>query len=375
MRPAVDPMTPPIGHNSGADAADVIAETLDRLDEIERGAAAYLQAEHADIMRRLREIDDLVAGGLPTQICSKTEAEKLSDVQFAIKRWLAAARSARTDAKRPWDAVAKAFYAFFTRPIDRLEAVADHQIAPVLADWQSREASRIRAEEAERARLAREEADRAQREAAAAAAAKAAAEARRLEAEAAARRAEEKRRAAIAAAEEARRRREIEEQQARDAARRKAADEAAALEARRRADEAKAAEAAARQAAQKAAADRRTAERLAQAAAKTERAEARITNAAADAAQRAEKTANRSEAIANQKPAELSRVRGEAGSVSTLRTYWTFRDLDRAALDLEALRQHLPADALATAVRAFINAGGRELRGATIYETQETLTR
>ena len=46
-----------------------------------------------------------------------------------------------------------------------------------------------------------------------------------------------------------------------------------------------------------------------------------------------------------------------------------FDEIDRASLDLEALRVHIPADGLETAVRSFLKAGGRELRGTRIFET------
>lgn len=75
------------------------------------------------------------------------------------------------------------------------------------------------------------------------------------------------------------------------------------------------------------------------------------------------------------KPAELSRVRGDFGAVSSLRTEWTFDHLNRADLDLETLRQHLPTDALEKAVRAFIRSGGRHLRGVEIFETTTAVVR
>lgn len=78
---------------------------------------------------------------------------------------------------------------------------------------------------------------------------------------------------------------------------------------------------------------------------------------------------------ADVKPAELSRTRGEYGSMSSLRTEWVFDDLDRQQLDLEALRPYLPTDALEKAVRAFIKAGGRQLRGVAIYETTKAVVR
>lgn len=75
------------------------------------------------------------------------------------------------------------------------------------------------------------------------------------------------------------------------------------------------------------------------------------------------------------KPAELSRTRGEYGSMTSLRTEWVFDNLDRAQLDLEELRPYLPTDGLEKAVRAFIKAGGRQLRGVTIYESTKAVVR
>lgn len=118
---------------------------------------------------------------------------------------------------------------------------------------------------------------------------------------------------------------------------------------------------------------RREAEALAAAAA---------TEKALDVAIEAEKSAGvaqadlvKAEQAADAKPAELSRTRGEYGSVTSLRTEWVFDNLDRASLDLEALRPYLPNDGLEKAVRAFIRAGGRELRGVNIHETTAAVVR
>lgn len=78
---------------------------------------------------------------------------------------------------------------------------------------------------------------------------------------------------------------------------------------------------------------------------------------------------------AEAKSSELSRTRGEYGAVASLRTYWTFSDIDRAALDLDKLRMHIPLDALERAVRAYIKVGGRELRGVKIFETTDSVVR
>lgn len=78
---------------------------------------------------------------------------------------------------------------------------------------------------------------------------------------------------------------------------------------------------------------------------------------------------------AEAKAAELSRTRGDYGGVSSLRTEWTGELVDRKTLDLEALREHLPTAALEQAIRSFVKAGGRSLRGASIYERTSAVTR
>ena len=75
------------------------------------------------------------------------------------------------------------------------------------------------------------------------------------------------------------------------------------------------------------------------------------------------------------KPADLSRTRGDVGSVASLRSRWIGEVTDRAALDLEALRPYLPVAALQTALNGFIKAGGRELRGASITQEQTAAVR
>lgn len=97
--------------------------------------------------------------------------------------------------------------------------------------------------------------------------------------------------------------------------------------------------------------------------------------AAEDAAEKASHDAAKAEKEAHAKAADLSRTRGDYGSTASLQTFWTFRDINRDELDLEALRYHLPADALEKAVRAFIKAGGRELRGVEIFKDYKSNVR
>lgn len=93
------------------------------------------------------------------------------------------------------------------------------------------------------------------------------------------------------------------------------------------------------------------------------------------AARAAEALAVKATQAATAKPAEMARTRGDYGSLGTLRQEWVFSDLNRAELDLEALRPHLPEDAIEKAIRAFIKAGGRELRGCRIHETEKAMVR
>ena len=70
--------------------------------------------------------------------------------------------------------------------------------------------------------------------------------------------------------------------------------------------------------------------------------------------------------------ADLSRQHSGAGTVASLRTMWKCTGFDHQTVDLGALRHHLSRDAIEKAIRAYIRAGGRELRGATITEVSES---
>lgn len=93
------------------------------------------------------------------------------------------------------------------------------------------------------------------------------------------------------------------------------------------------------------------------------------------ASERAKADLVKAEIASTAKASELSQTRGEYGSMSSLRTSWVFDGVNRETLDLETLRQHLPFDALEKAIRSFIKAGGRELRGTTIFETTNAVVR
>jgi hypothetical protein len=87
-----------------------------------------------------------------------------------------------------------------------------------------------------------------------------------------------------------------------------------------------------------------------------------------------EQNATKLATSAQAKPAHLATTRSVSGTAS-LRTIWVGDVTDRATLDLEALRPYLTADAMQAAVNAFIRSGGRELKGARIYETSSAVVR
>jgi hypothetical protein len=91
--------------------------------------------------------------------------------------------------------------------------------------------------------------------------------------------------------------------------------------------------------------------------------------AAGEAAKQAAKDVVPVQRAAEAKPAELARVRTDYGAMASFPSFWDFEGIDRATLDLEALRSHIPLDCLQTAVRSAVKAGARQIRGvARIFE-------
>lgn len=82
--------------------------------------------------------------------------------------------------------------------------------------------------------------------------------------------------------------------------------------------------------------------------------------------------AERAERAAQAQASDLSRQHSSAGTVASLRTVTKCTGFDHAVVDLGALRHHLSRDCIEKAIRGYIRAGGRELRGATIEEVSET---
>lgn len=85
--------------------------------------------------------------------------------------------------------------------------------------------------------------------------------------------------------------------------------------------------------------------------------------------------ADKAQQQATAKPSQVTQTRSEMGSLSSLRTRWIGEIVDRDNLDLEQLRHHIHSEALQRALNSFVMAGGRNLRGASIYEKSEVVVR
>jgi hypothetical protein len=97
--------------------------------------------------------------------------------------------------------------------------------------------------------------------------------------------------------------------------------------------------------------------------------------AAEEAAKQAEADRLKAQKEAAAKPADMSRTRGDYGSVASLRTFWDFEVEDIHKVPLEQIRAHLPIAAVEQAIRSYVKAGGRELGGVRIFENTATVVR
>lgn len=371
--------------------------------------ALQVREEHKDVFDKLDELagaDVLV----PDVINSDEDEGKAQDVVLQCKKTVKHAEAMHKMAKEPYDKAVKEIKATFAIPIEKVEKVAKtiterldvYKEKKAAEERRRREAeARKAAEEAERLQREAEEAERRQREAA---------EARRIEEERA-RKAQEERERAEREAKEAReraerlrqeqarieedhRKRKIrDEQEAREKAERDAEADArrkveeeehrkrmAELKAQREEEERQAA--ASRAAAQKALDERREAEAAAAAAKRDEKSAARDAGNNLDDAVRMEKRANRLDDAAQASESDLSRGRGEYGSVGSRVTTWKWRMLNRDDVPLETLRAYLHPDAVDAAVTRYMNAHrpelgtGRDfndlLRGVEFFQEQTT---
>ena len=340
---------------------------------------ARLAEEYRDLPTRLDELLTSLDRS-PTIIVNDEQNKLMSDLK---KEFRALRKKAETNREAE-----KEFFLSGGRRVDGWFKKWMDPAAKALADITARKTAYEREVAAaeqrrrlEEERKAREEAERLAREAE-----KALAEAAAREAEAQAAREKAEREAAAVLA------REKAEREAREAAEQKASAEAAAREAaakdaaeraavaeRNRVEEQERLEAAAhargiREAEERI--ERDKAERAAKEAAEREAADLEAALAAQKAADQAAADAVKAQRAANAKAADMSRSRSDHGAVSSLHTFWDHKPadaacgdpVDRATVDLEPLRQHLNMEALDKAVKAYVKAGGRDLRGVTIFE-------
>lgn len=85
--------------------------------------------------------------------------------------------------------------------------------------------------------------------------------------------------------------------------------------------------------------------------------------------------ADKSEKLADAKPAELARLRGDYGGLATLRTTWVGEIIDKKAVDLEALRPFISEDVMQKLINAAVKAGFRDIAGVKIYERSDAQVR
>jgi chemotaxis protein histidine kinase CheA len=349
---------------------------------------AELREKYADLIVRQRE---LIASEptLPTTVDDEETSGEVGDQIKQFDNCAKALEGARVAEKEPYLQGGRLVDGLFNslrdplinlrKRLDKIDGV--YKDAKVERERKQREAEerrkreeaeRLRAEAEERARQAREAEERAQR-------AKEEAERKlREEQERQERERQEREAAARKAEEDARRREESRIQAARDEDERRQAEQQRAI--REAADKArKEAEDKAR--AEYEAKERKRLEDERVEREKREKVEAkereRLAEEAKKVADKAEREAAAATKAANASTAELSRTRGQYGSVGNRRTTWEHDEssLDRNTLDLRPLRPHLPEAALHQAVRSYIRAGGRELKGVKIFEARASTYR
>lgn len=125
-------------------------------------------------------------------------------------------------------------------------------------------------------------------------------------------------------------------------------------------------------------AEAREAQRLADEAAELEA--AKMPEAADDVMQQAaimEKQAEKTGELAEAKPAELSRTRGDYGSVASLRTRWAATEIDFDKVDLNLLRPYIARTEVEKACNAYARThkDAKPLAGVNIREIKEAAVR
>lgn len=90
----------------------------------------------------------------------------------------------------------------------------------------------------------------------------------------------------------------------------------------------------------------------------------------------ADKAADKLEKKAEAPAADLSRTRGNFGSVASLRKKWVAENINFQTIDLEALREHIPRDAIEKAANAWARRNqSNTLKGALVHEVHDAAVR
>jgi len=96
---------------------------------------------------------------------------------------------------------------------------------------------------------------------------------------------------------------------------------------------------------------------------------------AGEEAEKALATADNAEKATHDTVNNMSRTRSEAGTTSSLSTFWNFRNLNMAEIDLEALRLYINREPIEKAVKIAIRHGVRNIKGVDIFEDSRSTVR
>lgn len=89
----------------------------------------------------------------------------------------------------------------------------------------------------------------------------------------------------------------------------------------------------------------------------------------------AQETASVAAQAANAKPADLARTRTDIGTLSTLKSEWTFEIEDWEAIRIESLRPYIDRATIEKAIRTAVKVGIRDLPGVRIFQTEKAMVR
>lgn len=309
------------------------------LDPVE--VQRVIREQNIALFNRVAELV-AAAAGVPKAITDEEANKKASDVAKALGKAIKALKDGKTIAMEPYKTAASAAGATFQANVDTLQALRD-DIDERRQPWLERKAAEEQARRDEEARQKREAELEAMRRLEEANRQRQEAEAAKAKAEAEMRAAQAARDKALADAADAKRR----EQEAKDNAERASA-RAEAERARAHAIIAKA--------------DMTVAGSTMAEASRVEKAAARDEKVFTKVAVAADRQAERHEKAAEASPAELSRTRGDLGSVSGLNQYWAAEVDDFDRLDKAKLWPFIDREAISAAVYKWMKAQPAEAR-------------